>query len=294
MIVFFSFVSRSFLTPDNLFSMLRQIAILMIAAFGTTYLMISGGIDLTLGSNLALTGIACTYAIVFWHWPIWLGVLLGIGVGASVGLVNALIVTKVKIAPIITTLGMLQVVRGLALLWSNGRPIYFDNPAFLAIGRGDVWVIPIPVLLAVVVFFVLMVLLNRTYIGTYIYAIGGNKEAAWLSGINISAVQFFLFILSGFLAGIGGVVLASRLGTGLPTSGVGFEFDVITAVLVGGTSIFGGKGKIQGTILGGLIIGILANGLVLLNVQSFYQTLIKGALLLVAVGIETVRSKSAV
>lgn len=281
--IMLSIATPYFFTAQNIIIVLRQVSINGILAIGVTFVIIAGGIDLSLGSVLALTGVVAagfahpgTYALVV---PVMLGILTGVIIGA----INGLTITLGKVAPFIVTLGMMTIARGLALVWSDGRPVTNLSPAFNYIGGGDLLHIPVPILLFVLVIIVSAVILNYTRIGRYIYAVGGNENAARASGIRVSGVKLFAYIMCSGLAGLAGIILASRITTGQPNAGIAYELDAIAAVVIGGTSLLGGRGSIAGTVIGVLIIGVINNGLDLLNVTSYYQQIIKGIIIIGAV-----------
>jgi inositol transport system permease protein len=209
--------------------------------------------------------------------------MLGILTGVIIGAINGLTITLGKVAPFIVTLGMMTIARGLALVWSDGRPVTNLSPAFNYIGGGDLLHIPVPILLFVLVIIVSAVILKYTRIGRYIYAVGGNENAARASGIRVSGVKLFAYMMCSGLAGLAGIILASRITTGQPNAGIAYELDAIAAVVIGGTSLLGGRGSIAGTVTGVLIIGVINNGLDLLNVTSYYQQIIKGIIIIAAV-----------
>jgi ribose transport system permease protein len=279
----FAVLSTAFLNPTNLTNVLRQVSIVMIVACAGTLVLISGCLDISVGGVLALTGVVFAKLAVM-GLPLVAAIGGAILVGALVGLVNALLVVRMQITPIIVTLGTLYMARGLAFLIAEGRSVVTGLPdSFNLAGRSYVGPIPTPVIVAAAAVVVFYVLLHRSLLGKYTYAIGGNRETALLSGIAVGRVQGSLYVLSGIAAGIAGVILASRLGSGQPDAGVGFEFEVIVAIIVGGTSLAGGQGTIVGTVIGALIVAVLGNGLNLLGVQTFYQYLVQGVALILAV-----------
>ncbi|MBW7889450.1 MAG: ribose ABC transporter permease [Chitinophagaceae bacterium] len=281
--ILLSIATPFFFTSQNILIVLRQVSINGILAIGVTFVIITGGIDLSLGSVLALTGVVAagfahpdTYPLIV---PIGLALMTGLIIGAA----NGFIITLGKVAPFIVTLGMMTIARGLALVWSGGRPVTNLSPAFNYIGGGDFLFIPVPILLFLLVIILSGVTLKYTRIGRYIYAVGGNEEAARASGIRVNRVKLFAYILCGLLAGLAGVVLAARINTGQPNAGIAYELDAIAAVVIGGTSLMGGRGSIMGTVIGVLIIGVINNGLDLLNVSSYYQQIVKGVIIIGAV-----------
>jgi inositol transport system permease protein len=284
--VILSIATPYFFTIQNLVIVLRQVSVNGILAIGVTFVIIAGGIDLSLGSVVALTGVV---AAGFAHpgaYPLIVPLLTGLLTGALVGVINGLTITLGRVAPFIVTLGMMTMARGLALVWSDGRPVTNLSPAFNFIGGGDVLYIPVPILLFVLVIIVAYILLNYTTTGRYIYAVGGNEQAARASGIRVNAVKMFAYIMCSGLAALAGIVLASRITTGQPNAGVAYELDAIAAVVIGGTSLLGGRGTVTGTVIGVLIIGVINNGLDLLNVSSYYQQIIKGVIIIGAVLID--------
>lgn len=297
LVVLFSLLQPSFLTVNNGVNVIRQVTILAIAAFGATYVIISQGLDLSIGAVNALSGVVAAF-VARELGPIygpWVGILAGLMVGTVTGLLNGLIVTFVGIGPIITTLGTMTTVRGLAYILTGGMSLYGVPKEFQWLGRGYILgqMIPVPVAVMFVVLVLCYVGLNKSFLGRYVYAIGGNEEAARLSGIPVRRIKCIVYIIGGATAALSGVILASRLGAGQAAAASGFELDVITAVVLGGVSITGGEGRLEGTLLGVFIIGILSNGLILLNVEPYYQLVIKGLALLSAIGLDRLRKRAA-
>jgi ribose transport system permease protein len=288
-IVILSVMSSDFLTVGNIFNVLRQISINALIAFGMTFVILTGGIDLSVGSILALSS-ALAAGLMAGGMDTWLAVLIGLMAGVVMGMINGVLITKGNVAPFIATLATMTVFRGLTLVYTQGRPItgFQDNFAFL--GGGYFLQIPMPIIWMVVTFAVLYIILKHTTFGRRVYALGSNEEATWLSGIHTSRVKIMVYSISGLLAAISGIILTSRLNSAQPTAGGAFELDAIAAVVLGGTSLSGGKGWIVGTLIGAVIIGVLDNGLNLLNVSSFYQQVVKGVVILIAVLLD--RSKS--
>jgi ribose transport system permease protein len=252
-----------------------------------TLVMILGGIDLSVGSIVAMCGTLTVGFMVLNHLPMWLAVMMGLAMGAAMGLISGLIVAFFKIPSFIVTLGMLNVARGVAYVYSGGRSTRMMDPAFTAIGSGYLWVFPLPVLYMVALVVIFVVVLNRTKFGTYIYAIGGNRESARLSGVPIKKVEIATFTISGILAAFAGLVLSARMFSGQPSVGVGYELDAIAACVLGGVSMAGGIGRVSGTVFGAIVIGIISNGLNLINVSSFWQLIVKGIIILIAVIIDS-------
>lgn len=288
LITFFALNSPAFLTASNMLNVLRQISINAIIALGMTFVLLTGGIDLSVGSIVAASGSLMVSLLAANGLPLWLGVLIGLGLGALLGLVNGLVIARGGLPPFIVTLAMLTIARGLAYVYTDGRPTRYDDPTFSAIGNGYLGPVPIPVVITLVWLLICWVLLNRTRFGRHIYAIGGNREAARFSGIKIPRVITMVYIISGFAAGLSGVILAARMSSGQPIAGQGFELDAIAAIVLGGTSLAGGRGKLSGTLIGALIIGVLNNGLNLMQVSFYYQLIIKGLVIIAAVYIDTI------
>jgi len=283
-IVIISVMSPSFLTMNNLFNVLRQVSINALIAFGMTFVILTGGIDLSVGSILALTG-AVTAGMMSGGMDPILAMLLGVLLGVLLGAINGLIIAKGKVAPFIATLATMTIFRGLTLVYTEGRPIsgLGDSFTFQMLGKGYILGIPVPVVTMAISFAVLYFILKKTTFGRRVYAVGGNEEASRLSGINVDRIKIYVYSLAGGLTAIAALILTSRLNSAQPTAGNMFELDAIAAVVLGGTSLTGGRGWIVGTLIGALIIGVLNNGLNLIGVSSFFQQVVKGAVILIAV-----------
>ena len=290
LIIFFSIMSASFFTTGNFVNITRQIAMLGIIAAGMSIVLLIGGIDLSVASNVALTSVSMGLLISAGIDP-FISILLGILVGTTVGLINGIIITWVGIPALITTLGMLTIVRGFTFLITDGYPVFGFPESIRWFGTGFLFGIPVPVVIMIIVFTLVYILLYKTYLGRHIYALGGNEAAARLSGINTKKIQLMVYMLSGFFCSIAGLILLGRLNSGQPNALQGFELDVVTAVVLGGVSIFGGQGKLVGVVLGVFIMGVLSNGLVIMNVNEFIQMVIIGSVLLVAVGADRVANR---
>ncbi|MEW9031443.1 MAG: ribose ABC transporter permease [Planifilum fimeticola] len=288
-VIVLSFISEDFLTVTNIFNVLRQISINALLAFGMTFVILTGGIDLSVGSILALSGALSAGMIAGGTDPI-LAVLAGLAAGTLMGAANGLLVAKGRVAPFIATLATMTIYRGLTLVYTEGRPITFSNDAFSLLGKGYFLEIPVPVIWMLLSFLILYYLLRNTTFGRHIYAVGGNEEAAVLSGIRADRVKIRVYAISGLFASLAGIILTSRLSSAQPTAGVAYELDAIAAVVLGGTSLAGGRGWIAGTLVGAMIIGVLDNGLNLLNVSSFYQQVVKGGVILLAVLLDRSRN----
>jgi ribose transport system permease protein len=283
-----TFLSDRFLTINNLLNVARQISINAIISVGMTLVILTGGIDLSVGSIVALAG-SITAGLLVGGSSIFSAILVGVVVGGFIGLCNGVLITRAKIPPFIATLGTMTAARGVTLVYTDGRPITGMDDVFRFLGGGYIGGVPVPVVIMVLIFMAVYIMLKKNKLGRYIYAIGGNEEAARLSGINTKKILLSVYTVGGVLAGFSGIIMASRLNSAQPTAGVSFELDAIAAVVLGGTSLSGGVGTIGGTLIGALIIGILDNGLNLLNVSSFYQQIAKGGVILLAVFLDNKR-----
>jgi ribose transport system permease protein len=279
---------QTFLTLDNGFTIAGQYAWLLLAGMGATVVIISGGIDLSVGSLLALSGVVAAQLILHpkTHLPVWAAMPLGVAVGAGASALVGLLVTKLKVPAFIASLGMLLIARGVALKVAGGSTVSGLPDSFGAIANGRPLGIPVPLILVVLAAGFVAFLLHYTKFGRYVYAIGSNAEAARVSGVPVERVQVLAYVIGGALAGVGGLVEAGRLSSGNPTSGQGYELDVVTAVVVGGASLAGGEGRVSGTILGALLIAVLHNGASLLNIDSFDQNIYIGLLIVGAVALD--------
>lgn len=282
LIVVMAVLSDRFLTVSNFLNILRQVSVNAIVAAGMTVVILAGGIDLSVGSVLALAGAVSAGVLAGTSNP-WLAILAGLAIGTLMGVVNGVFVAYPRLAPFIVTLATMALARGLTLVYTGGRPILVMSPAYEFIGGGQVLGIPVPVLLVTLTYAVGWVVLTHTKFGRYVYAIGGNENTCRLSGINVEGIKVAIYGISGLLAGLTGVVLTSRLFSAQPTAGTGYELDAIAAVILGGTSLTGGEGSILGTVVGAIIMGVLANGMNILNVSPFYQDVAKGVVILLAV-----------
>jgi ribose transport system permease protein len=291
MFVLMSVFSEYFLTIDNWFNILRQISLNMMLASGVMLAIIIGGIDLTCGSIVALCG--CTSAVLIQSGmqSVALAVVIGCIVGWLVGAANGCIVAYTGMPPFIVTLAMMSICRGAAYLVANGQPIRIPNERFQAIGTGYIGRVPLPVIYIVILMILLFLLLNKSRTGRHIYALGGNIEAARFSGIKTKRVQILVYSLSGLFAGFAGIMLAARMASGQPAVGLAYETDAIAAAVLGGTSMTGGIGTAGGMFIGALVLGVLSNGLNLLHVNSFWQYVAKGVVILIAVYIDMFRKR---
>lgn len=292
-LVIFPTTRTTFLTPKNVFNILRQNASNLFLATGMTMVIILGGIELSVGSVIALSGCVAAGCVVNLGLPEIVGFAAAIGVGALVGMFNGFVICKTNIPPFIVTLASMNIAKGIALVYTQGAPIRCMTDTFKFPGAGYIGPVPTPVVLMVVIFVIALLIVNRTQLGRHIYAVGGNAQAAQFSGINVQKVKFIVYTYTGIMSGIAGIIVASRLYSGQPTAGDGAEMDAIAAVVVGGTSMSGGSGRLGGTLIGVLIIGVLNNGLNLMGVDSNWQYIVKGLVILLAVYVDFIRSRKA-
>jgi ribose transport system permease protein len=286
-----SIASPYFLTSNNLFNVCVQIAVVAIIAVGQTMVILTAGIDLSVGSVAGLSGVVGCMAMSNWGMPMVLGIVVGILIGAIAGIGNGLLVTGAGLPPFIATLGMMGVARGLTFIVSGAVAIYGLPDSFRKVGEGQIGPIPLPLLYLIVIAVAGHMVLSRTRLGRYTYAIGSNKDAARLSGIPINKVLTSVYVISGALAGFGGMIAASRVHSGQPNYGVGLELDVIAACVIGGASLFGGQGTIGGTLIGAFLMGIIRDGAVLLNITQYYQEVVIGVIIWAAVWWDQLRRR---
>jgi len=282
LIIIFSIFSEYFLTSRNLLNITRQISINLIIAIGMTFVILTGEIDLSVGSIAALAGVATGWVIVSTS-SIFLGIMAGISVGVLIGLLNGVLTVYGKVQSFIVTLAMLGLARGLALVWTDGKPISGLPKTFEVLGAGYFGIIPVSTIIAILIFIITFIVFSKTKHGIYIRSIGANREAARLSAIPVKQYRIIAFLLSGLLSAIGGIIITSRLISAQPTAAVGMELNVIAAVILGGASLSGGIGTITGTLLGAIIIGVINNGMNLIGISAFFQQIVKGIIILIAV-----------
>lgn len=288
--VILSILSPHFLTTENLLSIALQTAIIAIIALGQIYVIISGGIDLSVGSIVALSGVVTAQLLVSGVNPI-LAILVGVLAGTLLGFINGFIIAKGNLPPFIVTLGMMGVARGLSLVMTDGLPISSLPESFTVLGNGTLLGIPIPVIFLIIAASIAAFILSKTIFGRYVYSIGSNEEAARLSGINVNTNKIMIYAICGLMSGLAGVLMSARLVSAQPSAGTGYELDAIAAVVIGGASLVGGVGTVGGTIIGAFIMGVLRNGLNLLNVSPFWQQIAIGVIIVLAVYIDQVRRK---
>ena len=286
-IIFFTVLSPAFLSLDNFLNVFRQISMIGIAGIGMICVMLTGGIDLSISAQVTLVNIVCAFMMVNMGMHPVPASLAAILITTLLGTFNGILVSYGKLIPLIATLCMQNMLKGLSYIISKGQPIFGFPESFKVLGQGYVGAVPIPVIVLIIVAVLGAFFLNKTYIGRYFYCIGGNEEATNLSGVNTTKVKVLAYSVCGFFSGLAGIVWLSRVNSGQPTTGNGFEFDVISGIVLGGVSILGGEGDVLGAILGVIVIGLLNNGLTLLNVGEYYQLVVKGVVLLLAIGMDS-------
>ena len=290
-ILFFTFITDTFLTSRNILNICRQVSMTGICSVGMTMVLLTGGIDISVGSIIALVGVVSAKLVAEAGMPIFPAMLIGVAVGAFCGLINGIMVARFEVPALITTLAMQTMARGAAYILTSGIPVYGLPEEIRTLGQGYLLGIPIPVIIMVLIFVFGWWLLEQTRFGRYTYAIGGNQEVARLSGINIMKIKIIIFTLSGFFAGLSGVIMLSRINSGQPNTSEGFEMDVITGAVLGGISVAGGEGKLINVIAGVLIMGMLSNGMTLMNLDEYWEWVVKGIVLLAAVTFDNLQRK---
>lgn len=281
-VILMSFLSPVFMTKNNIMNVLRQISMNGILAVGMTFVILTGGIDLSVGSVVGITGVICgSFLEKGMNWG--LACLLSLAIALLYGVINGYLIAYVGFQPFIATLSTMTIGRGFALAYSDGKPYTIRDAHFISIGQGSVLGIPVPIILLVLVCLLGLVILNMTTFGRYVFALGGNKSAAKLSGVRTKKMEMMVYVLSSVCACVVGMILAARISSGQPTAGESYEMDAIAATAIGGTSMSGGIGSLSGTILGFVIIGLLSNSMNLMNINSFYQQIVKGLLIIAAV-----------
>jgi len=308
LLVYFSILAPNFFTGASLIILIKHVAINAFIAIGMTYVIVAGGIDLSVGSIVGLAGMVAGGLIneglilpmfgVVVYFEVWMIILIALGVGTIVGALNGWIITRLNVAPFIATLGTMYAARGFALLSANGSTYpnlvgkpELGNTGFPFLGAGDIVGIPLPIWLMIVAGLIAAFVASRTPFGRQVYAIGGNEKAAELSGVRVKRIKMFVYMISGFLAALAGLIVASELVASHPASGTSFELNAIAAAVLGGTSMSGGRGTIGGTIVGAFVIGVLGDGMVMLGVSDFWQTVIKGVVIVLAVAIDQIQAR---
>jgi ribose/xylose/arabinose/galactoside ABC-type transport system permease subunit len=290
LIILLWILTPHFLTVSNLLNVAQQTSINAIIAVGMTFVIIAAGIDLSVGSIMAFSGVVLASALEA-GLPLPVALLISLAIGMTCGLLNGLFITYGKLPPFIATLGMMSVARGAALLYTQGRPISGFGEDFRSFATGEILGIPAPVIIMIFVYIIAHFILNRTKLGRYTYAIGGNEEAALLSGISVKFFKTMIYGLCGMLSGLAAIILTARLNSAQPIAGIMYELDAIAATVIGGTSLMGGEGRIVGTLIGALIMGVLRNGLNLLGISSFVQQIVIGSVIIIAVLIDMALKK---
>ena len=289
--VFLSLATDAFLTPLNLFTVLRQTAIVSIVAIGEMLVMLIGGMDVSLAAILGFTGVLATGLMTRNGIPPALAILIAIGMGGVVGVVNGFLVTKVRINAVIATLGMMYVLNGIAYTYTRGQTLYGEQMGSIGfLSRSAIGPVPLPVILMFLFYILFYIILNRSIFGARLYAVGNNDKASWLAGIRVDRLKIIVFVLAGLLAGVGGVMQASRQGSATAGMGDEFLFPILTAVILGGISLSGGKGKIQNTLIAAIFLVTLTNGMILLGISIYVQRIISGVILIVALSLDRLRT----
>ena len=289
--VILSFLSDSFLSVDNLITVILQSTLVSTLAIAETFIIITGGIDLSVGAVVALSSAFMGELVVHGHVNPFLGLGIALLIGIMAGFIHSILITKANIPPFIVTLGTMTVWRGIALQFTNGQNIYDLPPQLTWLGQGSIGPIPVAVLLTILLYFIAWFILTRTKLGLHIYAIGGNQQAARLSGINLDKTKMVVYTLGGLLCAIAAIVISGRMNATSGNTAAGYELDAIAAVVIGGTSLMGGEGVVWGSLIGAVMMQIIRNGMNLLNVSAFYQMVVIGAVIIIAVGGDTIRRK---
>ncbi|WP_216359064.1 ABC transporter permease subunit [Arthrobacter globiformis] len=284
-------IAPNFASVNNLLNIARSISINAILAAGMTFVILAAGIDLSVGSILAVSGVASVMTGIA-GLPAPVAILVGVATGAVAGWINGMLSAYLALAAFIVTLGTMTFLRGLAYTMTDGQPIVSNTLSFRDIGNGYLAGIPVPVVIMIIVYVAAWFILERTRYGRHVYAVGGNAEAARLAGINVKRVITSVYVIAGICAGLAGVIFSARVVSAQPTAGTGYELDAIAAVVLGGTSLVGGRGRIYGTLIGSIILGVLSTGLILMNVQFFTQLLIKGLVIILAVAIDSLKQRT--
>lgn len=291
-IVFFSLTSPYFFTLRNFMDIFRQSSFVLVAALGMTMVIITGGIDLSVGSVIGLSA-GITSVLLLQGVPTFIAAIAGLVSGVACGFINGIVITRLRVTDLITTLSTMSIFRGILFMMTHGIPFQaFARKDFSFIGRGNIGTIPVPIIIAAILFAALWYVLNKTILGRHILAVGSNSRAATLSGLKVKKNKIIVYMISGFTAAAAGIMLASRLSSVPPDLGTGYEMSVIAAVVIGGTALTGGSGSVTGTVIGSLMVAIIGNGLILLNVNPFYQYIINGVIIIMAVSFNNARRLS--
>ena len=284
-----SFATPNFLSTYNIFTVMKQVSFIAIMSVGMTMVILTAGIDLSVGAVLGLVNVLAALFIL--KFGLTEGIILALLCGAFIGFLNGFTIVKTELPPFIVTLGMMNIARGLALVITKGWPITGLPSSFSRLAEGSICSVPVPMIIMIVISVLGYIFLSRTVWGRYIYAAGGNEKATWLSGVNVNKIKIMIYTITGFLSGLAGVMMASRLSQGSPITGTGYELSVIGAVVIGGTDLMGGKGSVLGSLIGASIMGVMENGLILLGVSAFWQQVILGLVIIIAVAGGSIRRK---
>jgi len=282
LIIVLSVLTPNFLTISNMQNVFRQVSMTAIIAFCMTLLMIGGGVDLSVGSVMGLASATTVQLIMIFHLPSWTAIILGLIAASIVGLINGVLITKLHLSALMVTIAMLTLIRGVVYVLLSYIAVMHNSEVLRWIGTSYIGPIPVPVFIALIFFIITYFVQNRTLVGRFLYAIGGNEEAARLSGLNVVKVRLIFYVITAFAAGVAGIILAGRLASAQPLAGQGMEFDAITAVVIGGTSLAGGRGNVFGTVIGALLVGVIANGMILLGMPFYAQFIVKGVIIIFA------------
>ena len=291
LVIIFGLGNPVFFTASNFLTIMRQIVVVTIMTIGMTFILISGGIDLSVGTQLSFIGVVTAKMLTQYGVNPVIALMIGVTLGAGIGAINGVFIANTKVPPLVATLAMQQILKGSGYVISLGRPIYGLPDGVKFIGQGYIGFIPFPVILLVLFILFGIFILNKTYLGRSFYVIGSNEETGRLSGLKTKKISIISYTLGGMLCGVAAVIMMARINSGSPTVGAGYEMDVLTAAVLGGVSVSGGEGKIYGAVIGALIMGVLSNGLIIMNVSEWYQMIIKGLVLALAVGFDSIRSK---
>jgi Ribose/xylose/arabinose/galactoside ABC-type transport systems, permease components len=291
LVVVFTIANPRFINPTNLLTLLRQVCMFGIASVGMTFVILLGDIDLSTGSIISFVSITCSYLMVHQGMNMVMAIVIALILSILIGILNGFMVSTIGMPALIATFATQTAFSGVTFIICGGMPINGFTNNFRVIGQGYVGIVPVPVIIMAICFLLGSFILNKTYFGRYFYAVGGNIEAAKLSGIRVGRIKYLVFAMSGFFAGLAGIVMLSRTNSGMANAGLGYEFDVITCVVLGGVSVTGGFGKISGVVAGTFIIGALKNGMVLMNISSYVQSIVMGVVLVLAVGFDCIQKK---
>lgn len=293
LIIAMSILTKVFLTPNNLVNVLQQVVVYALLGAGMSLVIYTGGIDLSVGATLAISGIICG-ELMHRNVPMFFAIIIGLILGALIGFVNGVLISYYKLQPMIATLGIMEIVRGLALTITGGKTVSGFTPAFKWLGSGRIGgtIIPIAVIFMIVIYLIIYYITKYRRLGRILYSIGGNEEATRLSGINVRKYKTYAYILNGLMAAIAGIIYTAKLNSAQGIAGEGYELDAIAAAVIGGTSLLGGRGSIWGTLVGAIVMGVIRNGMNLLNISSYIQQIVLGTIIIVAVLFDSIRTRN--